>query len=166
MTGSGIGEAALRGAEGLDWRDRALGDGLSALTAFWYAAYLLTVKAARGRASAVRIMLTAAAVGAPILLAVTLAFGQSPWPTTPLSLLWVVLLGAGVHVGGQGGIAWSLGRLPASRSALVILVQPLVAALAGWALFGETLGAGQMLGGALVLAGIWLATAPRGKRPS
>ena len=70
-----------------------------------------------------------------------------------------------VHVAGQGSIAWALGRLPAPTASVVVLVQPVVAALLGWLLFREALGPQQALGGALVLAGVLLAQAagrPRG----
>jgi drug/metabolite transporter (DMT)-like permease len=38
-----------------------------------------------------------------------------------------------------------------------LLIQPVMAALFAWVLFGEALGAMQFIGGAVVLAGIWLA---------
>ena len=65
-------------------------------------------------------------------------------------------LGA-VHVAGQGGVAWALGKLPAALTAVTILVQPVVAGLLSWAVFKETLTPLQLLGGAVVLAAIVLA---------
>jgi drug/metabolite transporter (DMT)-like permease len=62
-----------------------------------------------------------------------------------------------MHVFGQGGVAWALGRLPASVTAVTILIQPIVAALLGWWVFGETLTPIQAAGGALVLAAVVLA---------
>jgi drug/metabolite transporter (DMT)-like permease len=62
-----------------------------------------------------------------------------------------------MHVAGQGGVAWALGRLPASITAVTILIQPLVAAGLSWIVFGETLAPVQALGGALVLGAIVLA---------
>jgi drug/metabolite transporter (DMT)-like permease len=38
-----------------------------------------------------------------------------------------------------------------------LLIQPVVAALAAWAIFGEAVGLLQLAGGVIVLAGIWLA---------
>ena len=38
-----------------------------------------------------------------------------------------------------------------------LLIQPVVAALAAWWLFAEPVGPMQFAGGAIVLAGIWLA---------
>ena len=62
-----------------------------------------------------------------------------------------------MHVFGQGGVAWALGRLPASVTAVTILIQPVVAALLGWWVFGETLTPIQALGGVLVLGAVVLA---------
>jgi drug/metabolite transporter (DMT)-like permease len=38
-----------------------------------------------------------------------------------------------------------------------LLIQPVVATLAAWAIFGESVGLAQLVGGAIVLAGIWIA---------
>lgn len=62
-----------------------------------------------------------------------------------------------MHVTGQGGVAWALGRLPAAVTAVVVLIQPVVAAGLGWLLFAETMTPLQMLGGAVVLFAVVLA---------
>jgi drug/metabolite transporter (DMT)-like permease len=46
---------------------------------------------------------------------------------------------------------------------VVVLVQPVVAAILGWVLFGEIFGPGQILGGAIALVGVILAQ--RAARP-
>jgi len=50
-----------------------------------------------------------------------------------------------------------MAHLPASISALSLLVQPVFAAMYAWLILGEGMGAMQMAGGAIVLAGIYLA---------
>ena len=62
-----------------------------------------------------------------------------------------------MHVGGQGSIAWALGRVPTALAAMVILVQPVVAAAASWVVFHEAVGPVQALGGLLALAGVAVA---------
>jgi drug/metabolite transporter (DMT)-like permease len=64
-----------------------------------------------------------------------------------------------MHVAGQGSIAWALGRLPPATASVVVLIQPVVAAILGWLLFAEALGPLQALGGALALTGVVLAQA-------
>jgi drug/metabolite transporter (DMT)-like permease len=53
-------------------------------------------------------------------------------------------------------IAYASAHLPASLSSVSLLIQPLTATVAAWLLFGEAVGLLQMLGGALLIAGITL----------
>jgi drug/metabolite transporter (DMT)-like permease len=113
---------------------------------------------ARRWASAPMVLFWSSLIGAPLLLAVALALGERIWPTTGLG--WAACVGLGLmHVAGQGSIAWALGRLQASLAAVVVLVQPVVAAICGWIAFGEGLSPLQALGGALALAGVAVAQA-------
>jgi drug/metabolite transporter (DMT)-like permease len=64
-----------------------------------------------------------------------------------------------VHVTGQGSIAWALGKLPTALTAVVVLVQPVTAALLGWVIFHEAIGPLQAVGGLMALAGVALAQA-------
>ena len=137
-------------------RNTALGDALSAGTAVWYALYFLTVRKARQSASAPLVMFWSSLVAAPIMLVVALALNEPLLPTTLIGALACIGL-AGVHVAGQGSIAWALGRLPTATTSLVVLVQPVVAACVGWILFAEAIGPWQLLGGALTLSGVALA---------
>jgi drug/metabolite transporter (DMT)-like permease len=133
-----------------------LGDALSAATAVWYALYMLAVGQARRTQTATRVMFWSTFASMPALLAVALALGE---PLVPASLAgWAACMGLGLaHVAGQGAIAWALGRLPTSTASVVVLVQPVVAALLGWLLFAEALGPWQALGGAIALSGVVLA---------
>jgi drug/metabolite transporter (DMT)-like permease len=96
-------------------------------------------------------------ITAVLLLPVALL---SPQPMLPQAASgWLVLAGLALvsQVLGQGLIAYAFAHLPASLSSVSLLIQPVVAALAAWAIFGEAVGAAQLVGGAIVLAGIWLA---------
>jgi drug/metabolite transporter (DMT)-like permease len=154
-----IGGSAMMGlAKGGGGLAPHLGDGLSAFTAVWYAAYILVVREARQSMGASVLIFWSSLVASPLLLASALFLGERIWPTGPLG--WAALVGLGVmHVAGQGSIAWALGRLPAPLAAVVVLVQPVVAALAAWAAFGERLTWMQALGGAIALGGVVLAQA-------
>lgn len=137
--------------------DRLAGDGLSVASGAFYGAYLLTVGRMRASVSTAVLMLAGGAVGAALTLAAACALGEAVWPDTARG--WAVVLGlAGLsQVAGQGLIAWGFKHLPASFGAVVLLVQPVVAALLAWALFGESLGMVESLGAAVVLLGIHLA---------
>ncbi|WP_374512876.1 DMT family transporter [Brevundimonas sp.] len=144
------------GADGRQGSNPRLGDLFAAVTALWYAGYFLTVKTLRGRHAAARIMLWSTALGAPLLLGLALILGEDLTPASAAG--WAACAGLGlVHVAGQGGVAWALGRLPAALTAVTVLIQPVVAAILGWLLFAETMTAAQVLGGAAVLAGVVLA---------
>jgi drug/metabolite transporter (DMT)-like permease len=133
-----------------------LGDAFSLLTALWYACYFLAVSAARRTVGATRIMFWSGVVSAPLLLIAALLLGEDLLPRSPGGWAACVALGL-MHVAGQGSIAWALGRLPAATASVVVLVQPVVAAVLGWFLFAEALGPWQALGAAIALGGVVLA---------
>lgn len=133
------------------------GDGLAQLTAVFYAGYIVAVGRLRARLSTSAIMGLSALVTTPLLLLAALASGESlAIPTGPgwLSLLALAWLS---HVGGQSLIAYGLAHLPAAFGSVVLLLQPLVAALLAWVWLGEALTPLAMLGGGVILAGILLA---------
>lgn len=141
--------------------DRLAGDALSVLSGAFYGSYLLVVGRLRPAVSAPALMLWSGIVASVVLLPVALALGETVLPGTPHG--WIVLAAMALvtQVGGQGLIAWGLAHLPASFGALVLLIQPLVAALVAWMLFGEALGSLELLGAGVVLVGIHLARKAR-----
>ena len=136
---------------------RLVGDALAAFTAIFYAGYFLSIKIARDAgASTARVMAWSTTITAIALLPVALL---SPQPMIPSSAHgWLVLAALAIvtQILGQGLIAYAFAHLPASLSSVSLLIQPVVATLAAWAIFGEPVGAVQVVGGAIVLAGIWL----------
>ena len=150
------GAALMAFAKGGDGRQSLLGDALSLTTALWYAFYFLAITVARRTSTASRVMFWSGMVGMPLLLLAALAMGEEILPLTRGG--WLACIGLGLmHVGGQGAIAWSLGRLPTATASVTVLVQPVVAAILGWLLFKEALGPWQALGGAVTLGGVVLA---------
>jgi drug/metabolite transporter (DMT)-like permease len=133
-----------------------LGNILSLATAFWYALYFLAMSHGRRTEGASRLMFWSGVVGAPLLLIGALILREQIAPATAAG--WAACLGLGlVHILGQGSIAWGLGRLPTSTASVVVLVQPIVAGVMGWVLFGEILGPVQAAGMAVTLGGVVLA---------
>ena len=61
------------------------------------------------------------------------------------------------HVGGQTLIAFALAKLPAPVASVTLLIQPVTATLAAATLLGESVVWVQVLGMALVLAGVFVA---------
>ena len=129
---------------------RLLGDGLGVLAGIFYAGYLLAIKVARdAKASTLPLMAWSTSITSVVLQ-----------PFLPQSMQgWGVLaaLAPVTQILGQGLIAYALAHLPASASALSLLIQPVTAVIFAWILFGEALGPVQFTGGAMVPTGIWLA---------
>jgi drug/metabolite transporter (DMT)-like permease len=137
---------------------RLLGDALGALTGAFYAGYMLAIKFARDAgASTPRLMAWSTTITAVVLLPVAYL---SPQPMLPAAMAgWWVLIGLAIvsQILGQGLIAYAFAHLPASLSSVSLLIQPVMAAIFAWIIFGEAIGPVQFVGGAVVLAGIWLA---------
>jgi len=136
---------------------RLAGDAFGALTAMFYGAYMLAIWRSRASGGTASVMALSSAVSALLLLPLALGWGGSVLAQSPRG--WMVLIGLAVipQVVGQSLIAYAMAHLPASISALSLLLQPVFAALYAWLILGEGMGAMQMAGGAIVLAGIYLA---------
>ncbi|MGF1463639.1 MAG: DMT family transporter [Maricaulaceae bacterium] len=148
-----LGAAALTGANLAVAPDRLFGDFLCFLTAFWYAGYVFAIKAARDRLGVGQVLFASSLVTCAILGGLGLALGETLLPATAKG--WGCLVGlAGVHVIGQGGVIYGLGRLPAAAGAAPFLIQPVVAAGLGWAVLGEALTGLRIIGAVLVVAGV------------
>lgn len=135
-------------------RDSAFGDLLGVITAVFYAGYLLGVSRLRQSRSAIEVMWWTSLACSLALLPLVLLLGEPIWPQSAQG--WLVLIGLAVlsHIGGQGLIAYAMAHLPASFSAVSLLVQPVAATVFAWLLLGEHFGALQAIGGAIVLGGI------------
>jgi drug/metabolite transporter (DMT)-like permease len=137
--------------------EQLAGDLVAIGTAAFYCAYLLYMKQARQWVGTGRIMLVSAVVSGAILLPVALLFGEQIIPQTGHG--WGILLGLALftHAAGQGLIGWSLAHLPATFSAVGLLIQPVGAALIAAAMLGEPLTPWTIVGGIIVLSGILMA---------
>lgn len=137
---------------------RALrGDALGVLTALFYAGYMLAIKAASERTTTAAIMAVSTSVAAVALLPYSLVTADVFLPQSASG--WLILAGLALipHIAGQSLIAYGFAHLPAAFSSVSLLLQPVLAAIYAWALLGEAVGPAQMLGGLVVLAGIYLA---------
>ena len=140
-----------------------LGNALSAMTAFWYALYMLAINAGRRREGASRLMFWSGVTGVPMVLGAALLLGEQIIPAGPGG--WAACIGLGLmHVAGQGSIAWAMGRLPLALASVVVLVQPVVAAVLGYLVFAEAIGPFQATGAAIALGGVVLAQMARPQR--
>lgn len=133
------------------------GDLVALLAAALYAVYLLILGHARKTYATGTIMLWSSASAAIIVLVFALLMEPALLPVTLTG--WAIVIGLAwiSHAFGQSLIIYALAWLPVTFSSLTLLIQPVVAAILAWLLLNEPLSALQMLGGATVIAGIYLA---------
>ena len=152
--------AALSGAAILFGRSleigtaTAIGDLFCLAAGLLYAGYILLIQQHRAKLGAWSLLTWSSIFGLPVLLTAAVLRGEPVWPT----VWWPVLgLALSSQLIGQGLLVWSLKHFSAVVIGLVLLTQPAVAVLVGWAAFGEVLGPLDFVGMALVAAALVLA---------
>lgn len=134
-----------------------IGDGLAFITAFFYAGYLLVLNRARKKFTAFSSMAISTFASMLTLLTITCLSGELAIPQTEMAWIILFALALFAHILGQGLIAYALPYLPVTFSSTALLIQPMVAAMAGWYFFSEYLSFSQMIGILIALVGIFLA---------
>jgi drug/metabolite transporter (DMT)-like permease len=142
----------------------ALGTILGIITALSYAGYLLVIR--RGstdlRRPAGPVAISTASTAVVAILFGTVFGGFDPVPSWP-SHGWLALVGITSQSIGYLVISISLPRLPAALTSIILLAQPVATVVLANVLLGEDPSITQLLGVALVIAGIAVATVPVGR---
>ncbi|MCH2137383.1 MAG: DMT family transporter [Phycisphaerales bacterium] len=153
----GVGGIALTATPGHGASNPLLGNMLSLCTAVCYACYLLSAKVVRRTVPTSVLMLTVV-IGAAVILFIGMVLTSEPlMPGTGEAWLWVALMALVPQTLGQGLVIHGLKDLPASFSAIVLLLQPVGTTIWGAMFLDEVLTATDLGLGGLVLAGILLA---------
>jgi drug/metabolite transporter (DMT)-like permease len=144
--------------------DPVLGVVLGVLTAFAYGGYLLTIRRGgrdlRRPAGPVAVATASTAVCGVLVGAATNTF--DPVPSLPAHG-WLLLYGITSQSAGYLLISLSLPRLPAVLTSMILLAQPVTTVILAMVLLGEAPSVPQLLGVALVISGIAVATIPFGR---
>lgn len=155
-----IGGAAILMVSTARDNTNATGDVTGALMAIaaaaFFAAYLLTTEHVREELDTLTFS-TIAIVGSVLtLLVICLAIGAPLWGFSTKT--WLALLGLGLisQLGAYFALAYALGHLPATITSVGLLAQAPLTAVLAVPLLGEPLTRPYLLGGALVLAGIYI----------
>lgn len=151
-----IGMATIVGADAWQTMSFNTGDLLAIVASFMYAAYMLTTQKARAGVDTLTFNAVYMLTAMFILLALNLGLGSTL--TGFSAQTWLALLGLGLisQVLGWLAINYALGHLRAAPVSVSLLGQPVVTAILGIFLLGEGLGINQLIGGFLVLGGIYL----------
>ncbi len=149
-----IGSAILLGRSLEIGHETLVGDLLCLLAGFLYTFYILLAQRARADLGGWTVLVYASLAGLPVLLGTALVLGEPVWPTdwTP-----IIALAFTSQVVGQGLLVYALRHFSAFIVGLALMTQPALAVLVGWIVFDEVLGAVDLIGMALVGAGLVLA---------
>jgi len=153
---AGVALLALAGNEPLG--PTSFGDFLTVLCAISFALYIALLaryaKAEKARA----LLFGQLSVVFLLSLLGAAAFGEVRWPIS--QKVWVSLLITGIFASALAYyiLAWAEGRAGATKTAVILAMEPVFAGFFGWLLLGETLSPLQIFGGVLVLGGIILAS--------
>ena len=155
---SGLGQSDAFGSDPL------LGTLLALTSAMFYAAFILVFRASNDiQAPPAGPLMEATAGGLLTILVFGLFGGGIDFAPTFPAHGWLIAVALGAQVGGWLLIGYALPRLPAVETATIILVQPVLTMIWGSMIFDERPSTLQLIGAALVLAGVgFVAVARRG----
>ncbi len=152
---AGLG-ALLLASDDLGDRGSLEGDLLALLGAVFAAAYLLAGRHLRAARSTLVYVSLVYGVAAAALFAMLVASGESVAGHPREAYIYILLLAIVPQLIGHTAFNWALGSLTAGVVAIAILGEPVVATLIASVLLDETPSTVQLLGGAVVLGGVYL----------
>lgn len=130
-----------------------IGDLFCILAGVFYFFYILLLQGARSQLESWELLFASTLASAPVMLGIAIWLGEPIWP----HVWWpLIALAFCSQVVGQGLIVFALRHFSALIIGVVLLTQPAVSILVGWLAFGETMGALDALGMALIAAALLL----------
>ncbi|MGC9333027.1 MAG: DMT family transporter [Anaerolineae bacterium] len=139
-------------------QDHLLGDLLALTGAIMVAGYLMIGRKVRGHLSLATYIALVYGVAMLTLLAIVLVSGQPMVGYSPVAYAWVLALALGPQIVGHSTLNWALRYLSATFVAIITLTEPIGSGILAYVLLGEPITWSTGLGGALVLAGIYIAS--------
>lgn len=149
-----VGVMIILGEDVLTHPTLGIGDLLGLLAGFFYGIFFLAAERARDRLSSLSAWWISAVSSALALLVASVLLGHPLFGYSMSAYANLVVLALVIQVGGWLAINYALGHLRASLVAPTLLAQPVLTALLGVPLLNEPLTPAQILGGAIVIAGI------------
>lgn len=134
-----------------------LGDGLALTGAAFAAAYFALGRQMRARVSVSVYISAVYTIAAVSLLTATVALQQPLIGFAPRTWLMFLLLALVPQLLGHSALNWALGYLSAPFVAIAVLGEPVLATLLAALFLAERPGLERVAGGALILAGVYLA---------
>ncbi len=134
------------------------GNFLSLLGALTVTGYLIIGRKLRSRVSLVPYIFMVYGMAAIALIVIMFVSGNSPFGFAPKTYGWIFLLAALPQLIGHSTYNWALKYLPAALVAVMTLGEPIGSAILAFFILNETPTLATLIGGALILAGIYLAS--------
>lgn len=150
------GMVVIAGPDVLSRSRLGVGDALALAAGAAYGCYLLATQRIREHLDTLSALWVPAVSGAVLLGLFDLARHQALWGFSARTYASLLVLGVVIQVGGWLAITYALGHLPAAIVSVTLLAQPVLTALLAVPLLGEPLGPGEIIGGCVALAGIYL----------
>lgn len=135
-----------------------LGDGLALLGAIMASAYFLVGRRLRAHTDLLTYIFLVYGAAAVVLVMTALVFQQPLWGFPTETYLWMALLALGPQLIGHTSFNWALKHLRAGTVAVIILGEPVGSTVLAYLLLREPLTAVKVLGGVLILLGIYLSS--------
>jgi len=133
------------------------GDLAALLAAFLEAVYMLIVEKLRSKLNATTILLWCCSLGTIFSFPILLFTQDRLFPVSVRGWVFVISLTIIGQVLGHGLLAYSLKKLSSGFVALVLLLQPVLTAIASWGVFGERLSLFDWVAFFLIMLGLYLA---------
>ncbi len=134
------------------------GNFLALVGAWAVAGYLIIGRKLRAGMSLVPYIFVVYGIAALILLGIMFAAGQHPTGYSPLTYIWMLLLALVPQLIGHSTYNWALRYLPAALVSITTLGEPVGSAILAYFILSEAPTLLTILGGVLILAGIYLAS--------
>jgi drug/metabolite transporter (DMT)-like permease len=153
-----LGAALLMGSSAELSTRHLEGDLLALGAGLLYAGYLIAVERGRPTLRPMTLLFWSSAIGAAMLLPLSLALGEQ---VVPSNWTYVLLLALGSQVIGQGLLVYGIAYVPPLIVGLALLTQPAISAFVGWLAYGETLSPLDWIGAAAIAAALVLVRLPQ-----
>ncbi len=135
-----------------------MGDVLALCGAIAGAGYLLIGRKVRPKVSLLSYISLVYGMAAIVLIVIMFSAREAPFGFSPLIYLWLVLLAIIPQLIGHSTFNWALGYLSAAYVSITLLGEPIGSTLLAYFILGEKPSPLKLLGGALILVGIYIAS--------
>jgi drug/metabolite transporter (DMT)-like permease len=133
-----------------------------ALAGAWaVSGYIIIGRKVRAKISLIPYIFVVYGISAIALIVMMFAAGESPRGYSAQTYGWIFLLAVFPQLIGHSTYNWALRYLPASFVAVTTLAEPVGSAVLAYFILSERPTTGVLLGGLLILIGIYLAARPR-----